>query len=234
MVTGGSRGIGAGFVEQLLNRGHRVIAVSRTAEHSSSLVSLRKKWGESRLIVRSADVANPTSRATLFRSLSEQVDRIDWLINCAGIVSGDEDSRGTFDTLDQNELLKTFLVNAIGPVMMARGAHPFLGRGERPLIANISSSNGSISQRIDPGKHSYCASKAALNMLTRILAADLRANGIIVVSLHPGWVQTQMTRNEPAPMDVTESVEAMIEVLDGLTLDDTGQFLDWRGNDVPW
>jgi NAD(P)-dependent dehydrogenase (short-subunit alcohol dehydrogenase family) len=234
LVAGGSRGIGLGFVERLLERGDRVIAVSRTAEETPDLASLRETWGEERVIVRSADVASETSRAALFRSIDGTIDRIDWLINCAGIVSGDEESRGTFETLDQDELARTFLVNAIAPLMMAHDAYPWIKQADRPLIANVSSSNGSIAERVDPGKHSYCASKAALNMFTRILAADLRVDGVVVVSLHPGWVKTQMTRDEPAPMDVAESVDGMLEVLDELSMSRSGRFLDWRGNEVPW
>ena len=83
------------------------------------------------------------------------------------------------------------------------------------------------------GKYGYCASKAALNMITKILSFDLREHGIVVISLHPGWVQTPMTRNEDAPLTPAESIEGMLQVIESLEMKDTGRFLDWKGNEIP-
>ncbi|MFC2078769.1 SDR family oxidoreductase [Candidatus Bipolaricaulota bacterium] len=234
LITGGSSGIGLEFTKQFLERGSRVIAASREALNAESLRSLQEEYGEERLLIRSLDVGDEESRRGFFSSLSEQIERIDYLVNSAGIVSGDEETRTAFGTLDQTELSRTFLINTIAPVMVVQDALSLMKNGVEPVVVNISSSNGSIAQRNVGGKYSYCASKAGLNMMTKILAADLREAGVIVVAFHPGWVKTRMTRNEPAPMEATESVSGMLHVLETIRPEDSGAFLDWQGNVMPW
>lgn len=234
IVTGGSRGIGLEFVRQLLEDGFQVVAASREAENVADLRRLAEASGEETLLIHRLDVGSGESRCDFFRFVSRQLDGVDYLINSAGILSGDEGTRTAFGSLDQSELSQTFLINAIAPLLMVQEAYPLLERGGRPVVANISSSNGSISKREGGGKYSYCASKAALNMITKILAADLREEGIITVALHPGWVRTRMTRSEPAPMEAVDSVKGMLQVLGDIDMGSSGKFLDWEGKTVPW
>jgi NAD(P)-dependent dehydrogenase (short-subunit alcohol dehydrogenase family) len=156
------------------------------------------------------------------------------LINSAGILSGNEEFCHPLGELQQDDICRTFLINSVAPLMMVEGALPLLRKGVQPVVANISSDNGSISRKSHGGKYGYSASKAALNMITRILSVDLSTHGIVVVSLHPGWVKTTMTRNENAPLEPSESIRGMIQVLDSLEMNDTGRFLDWRGGEIPW
>jgi NAD(P)-dependent dehydrogenase (short-subunit alcohol dehydrogenase family) len=159
---------------------------------------------------------------------------LDLLINSAGILSGNEDFCLQLGELDQKDLCRTLLINSVAPLMMVEEALPLLREGAGPIVANISSDNGSLSRKSHGGKYGYSASKAALNMITRILSVDLRSSGIIVVSLHPGWVKTTMTRNENAPLEPAESITGMIQVLDSLDMNDTGSFIDWRRSPIPW
>jgi NAD(P)-dependent dehydrogenase (short-subunit alcohol dehydrogenase family) len=76
-------------------------------------------------------------------------------------------------------------------------------------------------------------SKAALNMASRSMAADLRDRGVISVAFNPGWVQTDMG-GRSAPLAVGDSVRALVGLIDGLTLARSGAFLDWRGTDFEW
>ena len=139
-----------------------------------------------------------------------------------------------FGELQQDDLCRVLLVNSVAPLMMAEGVFPLLEKGSKPMVVNISSDNGSISMRNSGGKYGYCTSKAALNMITKILSFDLREHGILVLSLHPGWVQTPMTRNEEAPLTPAESIEGMLQVIESLEMEDSGRFLDWQGNEIPW
>jgi len=233
LITGGSSGIGLEFARQLLEAGDRVIATSRNAEGSADLRDLKAEHGD-RLSIYPLDVGDEASRRSLFEALSGEVDGLDMLINSAGIISGDEEHISVFGVLDQEELARAFLVNSIAPLMMVEKFFPLLKSGNRPIVVNISSLNGSISVWNRPGKYSYCASKAALNMITKTLSIELRDAGIKVVAFHPGWVQTRMTRNEDAPMTPEESIGGMLRVIESLGPDDSGEFLDWEGNEVPW
>ena len=100
-------------------------------------------------------------------------------------------------------------------------------------MVNISSMMGSIQANISGGRYLYRSSKAALNMITRSLSVDLRERGIVVVSFHPGWVRTDMG-GEEGPLSPEESVEGMREVMDRLTSEDSGRFLDYQGKELPW
>jgi len=233
LVTGGSSGIGLEFVRRLLEQGCRVVASSRAAESCEALDALEGEHG-ARLLALNVDVACEASRQSLLENVRAWTERLDLLVNAAGIISGDEENVSIFGALEQEELARTFLVNSIAPLMMVEAFFPLLEKGTRPMVLNLSSLNGSIARWDRPGKYSYTASKAALNMITKGLSFELREAGIRIVAFHPGWVRTWMTRNEPAPMDPEESVGGMLHVADSLTLEDSGRFLDWQGNEVPW
>ena len=233
LVTGGSRGIGLEFTRQYLARGCQVFAASRRAEDSRDLRQLGAQYGH-RLTAYPLDVTDAGSRRDLFRALSARTEKLDLLINNAGVISGNEEFCYPLGELSQADLAKTFLVNSIAPLMMVEGALPFLIKGAPSIVANLSSDNGSISRKNRQGKYGYSASKAALNMMTKILSVELRDQGIIVVCLHPGWVQTTMTRKENAPLAPAESIGGLMQVIESLDMKDSGRFLDWKGRELPW
>jgi NAD(P)-dependent dehydrogenase (short-subunit alcohol dehydrogenase family) len=92
---------------------------------------------------------------------------------------------------------------------------------------------GSIGSRTGASYYSYCASKSALNMFSRLLSFDLKNMGIIVLALHPGHVKTDMG-GSAAPLFPEESIRGMISVIDSITEADSGKFLDWEGGEIPW
>ena len=100
-------------------------------------------------------------------------------------------------------------------------------------VANISSEVGSIALRQEFRTPSYAIGKAAQNMATSLLAQALASRGIVVVALHPGWVRTDMG-GEQALLAPQESVAGLIRVIDRLSLSDSGAFLDWQGQTLPW
>lgn len=232
-VTGGSRGIGLEFVRQYLQNGAQVFVGSRNPEDSRELQQLKAQHGD-HLEVHELDVGDGQSRREFCQALSASTEKLDVVINNAGILSGNEDFCYSFGELRQEDLCRTFLINSIAPLMMVERVHQLLRRGSKPVVVNISSDNGSISKKSQKGKFGYSASKAALNMITKILSIELGDDEIIVVSLHPGWVKTTMTRKENAPLEPAESIIGMIQVIESLEMRDTGQFLDWKGNEVPW
>lgn len=226
LVTGANRGIGLEFVRQLLARGDRVIAACR---HPGKATALNTLTGEypGHLHVLPLDVASEKSRAELVRELPLVAGHVDLLINNAGVLHSGE----RFGQLSAAHLEDSFRTNASGPLLLTEALAPALSDGA--TVANLSSTLGSIASTSRFGTPSYNISKAAQNMATVLLAHALRDRGIRVVALHPGWVQTEMG-GDGAQIAATASVAGLLQVIDGLTLDDSGRFLDWHGQSQPW
>jgi len=231
LVTGANRGLGLEFVRQLLARGDRVVA---TCRHPGRATALNALVGEhpGRVHVLPLDVADPRAIAELVRELllldnDDASDRIDLLVNGAGVLHSGE----RFGKVTAVNIEDSFRTNAMGPFLLTQALAPRLADGAR--VANITSQLGSIANTTRFGTPSYDISKAAQNMATALLAAALRERGIIVVALHPGWVQTDMG-GAGATVTPTESVNGLLRVIAGLKEADSGRFLDWRGQPLPW
>ena len=234
LVTGANRGIGLEFVRQLLARGDHVVA---TCRHPGKAAALNSLAGEhpGRLHVLPLDVADAKSRARLAHELplvlGERDDgtpgTLDLLVNNAGVLHSGE----RFGHVEAAILEDSFRTNAIGPFLLAQALAPLLNDGAR--IANLSSVMASIASRGEFRSPSYCASKAAQNMLTVQLAQAVAARGIVVLALHPGWVQTEMG-GEHATVPTADAVRGLLQVVDGATPAQSGSFLDWRGGALPW
>lgn len=226
VVTGANRGIGLEFVRQLSARGDELIAAARHPKDSPELVQLEKDHG-GRVKLAALDVTSDDSVQRFTRELGGQP--IDVLINNAGVY-GDRES---LEDLDLGEMAKTYDVNAIGPLRLTRALLPLIEAGNTKKLLHVTSKMGSITDNTSGGSYGYRMSKAALNMMSRTLAVDLRAEGIISIVVNPGWVKTDMG-GEGAPTPAADSVKGMIQILDRVTLRDSGEFFDYRGPTVPY
>ena len=241
LVTGANRGIGLEFVRQLLARGDHVVAACRHPGKASALNTLAGEH-PGRLHVLPLDVADAKSRASLLHDLPLVLGddgRIDLLLNTAGVLHSGE----RFGHVEQAMLDDSLRTNAIGPFLLAQALVPLLcdvapGHADdtgspRTVIANISSQLGSIANTTRFGTPSYAISKAAQNMASVLLARALAERGIVVLALHPGWVQTEMggAQAQVAPAD---AVAGLLQVIDGATQAQSGSFVDWRGEPLPW
>ena len=229
LVTGANRGLGLEFVRQLLARGDRVVA---TCRHPGKATALNALAGEhpGRLHVLPLDVADPRAIAELQRELlllADDGERLDLLVNGAGVLHSGE----RFGSVSAVNLDDSFRTNAMGPFLLTQALATRLADGAR--VANITSQLGSIANTTRFGTPSYDISKAAQNMATALLAAALRERGILVVALHPGWVQTDMG-GAGATVTPQDSVAGLLRVIDRLKAADSGRFLDWRGQSLPW
>jgi NAD(P)-dependent dehydrogenase (short-subunit alcohol dehydrogenase family) len=126
-----------------------------------------------------------------------------------------------------------FATNALGPLRLTAALLPALRRGSVRRIIHLSSRMGSIGDNRMGGSYSYRLSKAALNMAVRNLHVDLHGEGFITVVLHPGWVQTDMGGPQ-APLRPEQSVRGMLTLIDKLQPSDSGRFLDFDGQELPW
>lgn len=120
--------------------------------------------------------------------------------------------------------------------MVTQKFFPLLEKGNNPKIINISSNSGCITKKEGNGStgYGYSSSKAALNMITKMLSNELKEHGIIAIFFHPGWVKTTMLYTENTPLETIESINGMIKVIESLDISATGKFLDWKGNEIPW
>ena len=173
LVTGGNRGIGLEVCRQLAERGYDVVMGSRDVE--------RGRAAGLEVDVRQLDVADPGSIAAL------ELDRCDVLVNNAAIHYDTWQHAASADLEVVSEALD---VNLLGAWRMTQALLPLLRRSAHGRVVNVSSGAGSITTMSGGGAPAYCVSKAALNALTRMLAADLRP--ILVNAVCPGWVATDM------------------------------------------
>ncbi len=225
LVTGSNRGLGLEFTRQWLGRGATVIAACRNPEQASALNELAAA-NPDRLTVIPLDVDDPAAVAALPERYG--IAELQLLINNAGSLASGE----RMGQLDAEVMSSAFRTNVIGPVLLTQALAPALAAGGGWTV-NISSELGSISNRSGFFTPTYCASKAALNMWTRMLNFAMAGQGAHCVALHPGWVQTDMG-GQDAPLDAATAVASMITVIENLGPDQAGGFYDHDGAALPW
>lgn len=228
LVTGASRGLGLEFVRQLLARGDAVLAACRRPADATALAALAAAHPD-RLAVRALELTDPASRAALLDGVAASWGAIDVLINNAGVLASGE----RFGQMDAATFRAAFETNALAPLLFAEAATPLLAKGRAPAVAWLSSVLGSIASTQSFYTPSYAVSKAALNMAARLAAIPLAEQGIRSVALHPGWVKTDMG-GPSAPLEAPESVAGLLRVIDTLPADTRGDFIDYRGETLPW
>ena len=215
-ITGANRGIGLELTRVYSGRGDTVLAACRTANDQ-----LRSTGAT---IIEGIDVTDPELAARLSPALEGQT--IDIAILNAGILVPD-----TLDALDLDAMVRQFEVNAVGPLRTAAAIRPFLTAGSR--VGIITSRMGSIADNDSGRMYGYRASKAAVNAVGRSLSLDLRADGVAVVLLHPGFVRTDMTGGN-GHIDPDESARTLAARIDELTLHTSGSFVHQNGETLPW
>jgi NAD(P)-dependent dehydrogenase (short-subunit alcohol dehydrogenase family) len=226
VVSGANRGIGLETSRQLAGRGFDVVLGSRDiAKGERAAAGIDATDG--RVLVKQLDVAEPESVRRLAEDVGRELGRVDVLVNNAAILY-DTWARGI--DADLTEVAEAIEVNLLGAWRMAEAFIPLLRRSDHGRIVNVSSQGGSLAS-MGGGTPAYSVSKAALNALTRVLAAELRPDGILVNSICPGWVATDMGGPGGRPVE-----EGAASVVWGALLPDDGPtggfFRD--GRPLPW
>jgi NAD(P)-dependent dehydrogenase (short-subunit alcohol dehydrogenase family) len=224
LITGANRGLGLEFSRQYAAAGWSVFATCRHPEAASALEDLRTV-GDIRAI--GLDVTDEAS----IRRAAKQIERpIDLLVNSAGI-GGPPDQRT--GKVDYKAWHTVFDVNTMGPLRVTEAFIPHLERSERKLVVTITSGMGSIGDNSSGGSIAYRSSKAAVNMVMRSAAIDLKPRGIIAVVINPGWVKTDMGGAD-APLTAAQSVGAMKHLIGSLGPAQSGKFFNYDGREYPW
>jgi NAD(P)-dependent dehydrogenase (short-subunit alcohol dehydrogenase family) len=180
-----------------------------------------------RVAVHELDVTSAESVANLAGELALQP--IDILINNAGVYGGTHQQPGD---IDYDAWMRTLSVNTLGPVRVTEALRPNLTKGREKKIVAITSGMGSTAQH-DGTALIYRSSKAALNNAMRGLAQRLKADGMTVVLIHPGWVKTHMG-GKNATLTPEVSVSAMRKVVAALGPSDNGRYINYAGAEIPW
>lgn len=231
LITGANRGLGLELTRQYAAQpDHTIYATCRQPSSADALQSLVRA-SDSHVLVFKLDVTQADDIAACVNSIQNLTDRLDLLINNAGVFQ--ERSRQTLDAITPQMMLRELEVNAVAPLFVARAFRDLLRASDRARLVNVSSQLGSLSRKTTGGGYAYSTSKAALNMVTRALAADLAGHGVTTIALHPGWVQTDMG-GQAASLTPQEAVAGIIRVVDGLTPQDNGRFLRWDGSEHAW
>jgi NAD(P)-dependent dehydrogenase (short-subunit alcohol dehydrogenase family) len=218
VVTGGNRGIGFEICRQLATRGAQVVLTARKPDAGEEAV---KKLAALTLSAQfhPLNVTGPESTAALRDFLERTFGRLDVLINNAGIISEEEASGLEVKLSTVRATLET---NAFAPLRLAQTLAPLLKRSRAGRIVNMSSGMGALSD-MEGGYAAYRISKATLNAVTGILAAELRG-AVTVNSMCPGWVKTDMG-GPNAERDVAQGADTAVWLALDAPQDLTGKFL---------
>jgi NAD(P)-dependent dehydrogenase (short-subunit alcohol dehydrogenase family) len=187
VVTGANRGIGREVARQLATHGYLVVLGSRDDERGQTAAE-ELGGDDAGIVARQLDVADDASVRAAGDWVRDAYGRCDALVNNAAI-EYDTDARAT--TADLDRIRRAMDTNLYGAWRTALAFLPLLRHSPHRRLVNISSGGGSISS-MGAGTPAYSVSKAALNALTRILAAELRADGVLVNAVCPGWVASDM------------------------------------------
>ena len=226
VITGANRGLGLGFVKNYLGKNVDVVSTTRDLKSSKELLTLKEKFPNN-LEIFELDLLKESAGETLANFLGERP--IDILINNAGVGSTNQ----YFEAVSPKPWLEVLKVNLIAPLMITQSIINNVKKGSDKKIYFLSSQLGSIGDNASGGMYIYRSSKTGLNQVVKSLSVDLKPQGITVVSLHPGWVKTDMG-GPNAPVSIDESIEGMTQVIHTTDIKDTGRFLNYDGKELPW
>lgn len=224
VITGASRGIGLEFVRQLLESGENVTVLARRLNSAQALRDAKSEYAGLLNLIE-ADVNRDSDVADAALALGGK--QIDYLVNNAGIL---READADLEQLNIFKVEEQLMVNAVAPLRVTKAFLALLKTAPQPVVVNITSKMGSIADTSE-GAYGYRMSKAALNMFTKCLAADLPSG--IALALHPGWVKTDMG-GSGAMVEAKDSVAGLLKVIRAAKKDQSGGFYDFRGESIPW
>lgn len=231
LITGGNRGIGLEFVRHYADAGYTVIATARNPATADDLNAMAA--GNARIMVEELDV-NDFGEIDALAAKYEGT-AIDVLVNNAGITGRPDRQR--FGTIDYSTFEAVMNTNVRGPLKITEAFVAHVAASDDKKVAVVTSSEGSIGSVRSNRQPFYRASKAAVNMAMRNIAFSLKDQGITVVLVNPGPVDTDMmaAARGRMPLRTTElAVDEMTAVIDGATLENTAAFYHFDGTELPW
>ena len=248
LIIGGTGGIGQAIIEQLMadpnnpdveTSNYRIFATYHNSIPSIEHDSLY--WIK-------MDIGNEESIKNAITMIKKQINHLDWVINAVGLLHNEQSQpEKSLRQIDSDFFLLNMQINALASLLIAKHVKPLLAKSDRShltpaIFATLSARVGSIGDNQLGGWYSYRMSKAALNMGMKNLSLEWQRSlkEVCVVVLQPGTVNTPLSA--PFQANVTDdhlfspaySAACLLEVLSSMTADNTGSFLDWSGESIPW
>src|SRR4051812_21644609 len=225
LVTGANKGIGFEVVRELSRLGLRVFLGARNVKAGQA--AARKLGGDAEVTFVEIDITDPGSIRRAAEEIGGQTDRLDVLVNNAGILVDEDKSALTITPEIFDMTLRT---NTLGPWLVTQAFVPLLKKSREARVVNVSSGGGQLEDGADGWAPAYCVSKTALNGVTVQLAAALPK--FAVNSVCPGWVRTEMG-GENADRSVAEGAATIVWLATDAPHDLTGKFVKDR-KVIPW
>lgn len=228
LITGSNRGLGLEWVRQYGQDGWRVYATCRHPAEAHELcefAQMQKSITIHRMDVTRADEINAVAVDLLH-------EPVDVLINNAGVYLEKYRDAG-LGRIDYADWGYSFQVNTLGAIRVTEAFVEHLTRSDKKLVVVISTHMASIADIAAPGDYYYRSTKAALNAAMEGIARELQPRGIGLLILHPGWVKTRMG-GEGTPLMPLHSVMGMRSLVDHFTSEDSGRFIKYDGEKMPW
>ncbi|MDE4453991.1 SDR family oxidoreductase [Psychrobacter sp. DAB_AL62B] len=244
LIIGGTGGIGQAMIAQILSSAKQHDSVDVFATYYRSVPDIEAD----NLHWLQMDVSDEDSIKQATDVIKQQRAHIDWVLNCAGLLHTEQaQPEKALRQVETDFFLQNMQVNALASLLIAKHVKPLLAKAERSndkpaIFATISARVGSISDNQVGGWYSYRTSKAALNMGMKNLSIEWGRSlkDVCVVVMQPGTVNTQLSA--PFQSNVADghlfspaySAECLLEVLSGMTAAQSGSFVDWAGESIPW
>ncbi|MBT6434006.1 MAG: SDR family oxidoreductase [Deltaproteobacteria bacterium] len=229
LLTGASRGIGLALGRAMTGSGWKVWG---TCRRDADLVS------EAGVTPIHLDIQSGQNFDGIRDNILEYTESLDLIIHNAALSSTNDvvpasQSNLTFGTLDSEGLINYLSVNALAPLMLTQSLLPLLRKGESPTVMCVSTRKAAITNVVSGGNYGYRGSKSLFNMWMRLMAVDLKEEGILVYGVHPGHVRTRMG-GEKAPLSPEESAQGLMGLLKTTTMEKSGAFLRLDGTAHAW
>jgi len=237
LITGANRGLGFGLVQALSTRPDTVIFAS--ARDPSSATELNKLAKSSTAKVHVVKLlAGSEADAKAVAKQAAEVGGLDYIILNAGI----SQHYAPAATTDIDQVRDHFEVNLVGPLVIFQATLPEVLKKQTRKLLFISTGVASLTKAVPMLSTAYGASKAALNYLVTKIHQEHSKDGLIAISLSPGFVDTDMGRmgadsiglKSGPPVKVTDSVKGQLEIIENATTETSGKFLSYDGTEIPW
>lgn len=239
LVTGAYKGLGFEWCRQLGKQGYKVILTARDSEKAQEAAKL---LNEQELVIypKALEVTDEKQIEEIAVWAHEMFGRIDLIINNAGLNPKDYADKARMakafylNDLDAKEMLDVLHINSIAPLLMVKHFRQLLNKSEKPIVINISSWLGSVTNLTFGGHYGYVGSKNLLNVLNKSMANELKQDNIVCINVNPGWVQTDMG-GQKAQFTAEQSVTNILtNILSKVSIPDSGKFLNFDGTEHPW